>query len=61
MRMSNLYREMVVFPTPSLLPGAPFTNMVQFSAWIGDCIHYNVSDEITYQFPYFNGATIEIW
>ena len=26
------------------------------SAWISNCIHYKVQDEINYQFPNFNGA-----
>ena len=26
-----------------------------------DHIHYKVWDEITYPFPNFNGATVEIW
>ena len=28
-------------------------------AWISNCIHYNVWDEITYPFLNFNGATVE--
>ena len=24
-------------------------------------IHYNERDEITYPFPNFNGATVEVW
>ena len=34
-----------------------FTNMVR----IINYIHYNVWDEITYSFPNFNGATVEVW
>ena len=30
-------------------------------AWKTDYILYKVGDEITYPFPNFNGATIEIW
>ena len=26
-----------------------------------NCIHYDVRDEITYPFPNFNGATVEVW
>ena len=37
-----------------LTPGAPFTNMV--SSMPG-----KVWDEITYQFPNFNDATLEVW
>ena len=29
-------------------------------AWISNYIHYNVSDEITYPFLNFNGATVEV-
>ena len=29
-------------------------------AWINNCIHYNVWDEITYPFLNFNGATVEV-
>ena len=31
------------------------------SAWISNYIHYNVWDKITYPFPNFNCATIEVW
>ena len=30
-------------------------------AWISNYIHYKVCDEITYPYPNFNGATIEVW
>ena len=30
-------------------------------AWINNYILYNVWDEITYPFPNFNGATVEVW
>ena len=30
-------------------------------AWIKYYIHYQMLDEITYPFPNFNGATIEVW
>ena len=30
-------------------------------AWISNCIHYKVWDEITYPFSNFNGATVEVW
>ena len=29
-------------------------------AWISNYIHCNVWDEITYPFPNFNGATIQV-
>ena len=29
-------------------------------AWISNYIHYNVWDEITYQFLNFNGCTVEV-
>ena len=29
-------------------------------AWISNCIHYNMWDEITYPFLNFNGATVEV-
>ena len=29
--------------------------------WICDYIHYKSWDEITYPFPNFNGATVEVW
>ena len=29
--------------------------------WISNYIHYEVWDEVTYQFPDFNGATVEVW
>ena len=31
-----------------------------YPAWISNYIHYNVSDEITYPFLNFNGATVEV-
>ena len=40
------------------LAGAPFTNM---TAWISNHIHYKMWDEMTYPFPKFNGATVEVW
>ena len=30
-------------------------------AWISNYIHHKVWDEITYPFPNFNGATVEVW
>ena len=30
-------------------------------AWISNYIHYEVQDEITYPFPNFNGAVVEVW
>ena len=30
-------------------------------AWISHYIHYKVWDEITYPFPNFSGAAIEVW
>ena len=32
-----------------------------YIAWISNFIHYRVWDEVTYPFPNFNGATIEVW
>ena len=31
------------------------------STWISNYNHYNVWDEISYPFPNFNGATVEVW
>ena len=30
-------------------------------AWISDYVHYKVWDAITYLFPNFNSATVEVW
>ena len=30
-------------------------------AWISNYMHYKMWDEITYPFPNFNGATVEVW
>ena len=30
-------------------------------AWMGDYIHYEVWDEITYLFRIFNNATVKVW
>ena len=37
------------------------TNKTLVPAWISNYIHYKVWDEITYPFPNFKGATIEVW
>ena len=29
--------------------------------WVSNNIHYIVCDEITYPFPNFNAATVEVW
>ena len=29
--------------------------------WISNHIHYKILDEITYPFPNFNGAAVEVW
>ena len=42
-----------------MTPGAPFTNMV-IPAWISNHMTNKVWDEITYPFPNFNGATIDV-
>ena len=42
-------------------PGAPFTNLWINTAWINKHIHYKVWNEITYQFPNVNDATVEVW
>ena len=36
------------------------TWLILIPAWIGNYIHYEVWDEITYPFLNFNGATIEV-
>ena len=43
--------------------GAPFINMdlILIPAWISNYIHYKVWDEITYPFPNFNSAAVEVW
>ena len=30
-------------------------------AWISNYTHHKVWDEITYPFPNFNGAAVEVW
>ena len=44
-------------------PGAPFTDhgFILFPAWVSDYIHYKVRVEVTYSFPNFTGATVEVW
>ena len=37
------------------------TNKTLIQAWISNNIHYKVWDEITYPFPNFNDATVEVW
>ena len=41
--------------------GIPFTNMINFTAWMNNYIHYKVWGEITYPFPNSNTCTVEIW
>ena len=36
-------------------------DLTSITPWISNYIHYKVWDEITYPFPNFNGATIEVW
>ena len=42
------------------ISGGRFTNITLIPAWISKYVHYNVWDEITYPFPNFNGATVEV-
>ena len=43
--------------------GGPFykRGLIFIPAWISNYIHHKVWDEITYPFPNFNGATVEVW
>ena len=36
-------------------------NLTVIQAEFSNDIHYKLWDEITYQFPNFNGATVEVW
>ena len=38
-----------------------YRELTLIPAWIGNYIFYKVWDEITYSFPNFNGATVEVW
>ena len=38
-----------------------FHGLTLIPAWISNCIHYKVWDQMTYPFPNFNGATVEVW
>ena len=43
-------------------PGAPFINMDQFNTSMGKQSHPLLSDDaLTFPFPNFNGATVEVW
>ena len=33
----------------------------QSPAWIKNYTHYDMCDEISYSFPNFNDATVEVW
>ena len=35
--------------------------LISIPAWINDYTHHNMWDKITYPFPNFNGATVEVW
>ena len=42
--------------------GPPLLTWIIFNPpWINGYTHYNVSGEITYPFPNFNSAAIEVW
>ena len=50
----------------SVIKGAHMTPVYKYEltvipAWVSKYIHCKVWDEITYQFPKFNIATIEVW
>ena len=38
-----------------------FTSFTLIPAWIINYIHYKVWDDITFPFPNFNGASVEVW
>ena len=47
---------------PHQSAGTPLLTWINFNpTWIGNYIHYTVWDEITYPFPNFNGAAVEVW
>ena len=41
--------------------GAPFTNTYLIPSWMNNHMSSKVWDKITYPFPNFNGATVEVW
>ena len=47
---------------PHVLNSGPFykQGLILIPAWISNCIHYKVCDEITYSFLNFNGFTVEV-
>ena len=44
-----------------IFPGGPFLVWIDINSSKDKYIHYNVWGEITYPFPNFNGAAIEVW
>ena len=36
-------------------------SLTLISSWTSNYIHYKLWDGITYPFPNFNGATVEVW
>ena len=38
-----------------------YYGFILIPAWISNRIHSKLWDEITYQFPNFNGCTVEVW
>ena len=37
-----------------------FTDLVKY-LWNSNYVHYRIWDEITYPFPNFNGAAVDVW
>ena len=42
------------------IPGNSVNTLYMYPTWISNYIHYVIWDEITYPFPNFRGATLEV-
>ena len=38
-----------------------YNGLILITIWVNNYTHYNVWYEITYSFPSFNGAAVEVW
>ena len=60
--LQYIRKNMKIIPIYCVLSGFDTSSISTHSlAWISNRTHYKVFDEITYPFPNFNGATVEVW
>ena len=59
--LCGIYCGLLVPRGPFYQHGLTYLSLSVIPAWISNCIHYKVWAELTYTFPNFNGATVEVW